>query len=461
LLSPPDQTPLGSWRVATLVLRHELATLLRSRALWTMLLLLAPLTGYGFIEALRLFGEASRTAASAPELAARMTPLDGILVPTLGAHYLGTALLFPFVAIAALARDRESGALTLVLQWPLRTSAVVALKFVACTLAWLVTTVVIVSALGLWSIGGGHLAAAETANLLLGHLLYASVVIGIALLAAAVTRSSASAAIVALAFTLGFWVLDFAASSDAEGLGALAALSPSIALRRFEHGLWSWPHALALLSIGVGAAAIAVQWIEPALTRWQRAGRTLAVVLVVAVLISPLAWARAGVDVSDDRRNSFAAADEAALRRMDGGLTILVHLDREDSRARELAANVLGKLERLVPNLDVQWVAAGAPGMFAAAGDDRYGQLQFEYQALTRQTRSNSSREILPLLHELAGARVPAAQPASYQGHPHVANTRAPAAWFYGILPLLALGLGAWTGRRPPTNRYLDLITHP
>jgi ABC-2 type transport system permease protein len=460
LPSPPDRVPLGLGRVAILVLRHELATLLRSRAFWMMLLLLAPLTGYGYIEALRLFGEASRTAASAPELAARMTPLDGILVPTLGAHHLGTALLFPFVAIAALARDRESGSLPLVLQWPLRTSMLIALKFLACTLAWLLTAVVILSALVLWSMGGGHLAAAETANLLLGHLLYAGVVIGIALLAAAVVRSSASAAIVALAFTLGFWVLDFAASSAAEGLAALAALSPSMALRRFERGLWSWPHALALLSIGIGAAAIAVQWIEPALTRWQRATRSGAVVLVVALLMSPLVWARAGIDVSDDRRNSFAFADEAALRGMDRGLQIIVHLDREDSRARELAANVLAKLERLVAHLDVRWEDSGSLGVFAAPGDDRYGLIELRYDGRTLHTRSNSSREILPLLHELAGARVTTAPPTSYRGYPHIADTRAPAIGFYGVLPLLALALAVWTQRRSRTSRYSDLMTN-
>jgi len=60
-----------------------------------MLFLLAPLAGYGFVEAVRLFGEASRTAMQFPEMARGMTPLDGILVPTLGAFYLGTTLLFP------------------------------------------------------------------------------------------------------------------------------------------------------------------------------------------------------------------------------------------------------------------------------------------------------------------------------------------------------------------------------
>jgi ABC-2 type transport system permease protein len=61
----------------------------------------------------RLFGEASRTALQFPEMARGMTPLDGILVPTLGAFYLGTTLLFPFVAIRALGQDKESGALKL------------------------------------------------------------------------------------------------------------------------------------------------------------------------------------------------------------------------------------------------------------------------------------------------------------------------------------------------------------
>ena len=92
------------------VFAHELRRLFAGRAWWAMLFLLAPLAGYGFVEAVRLFGEASRTALQFPEMARGMTPLDGILVPTLGAFYLGTTLLFPFVAIRALGQDKESGA---------------------------------------------------------------------------------------------------------------------------------------------------------------------------------------------------------------------------------------------------------------------------------------------------------------------------------------------------------------
>ena len=144
-----------------------------------MLFLLAPLTGYGFVEAVRLFGEASRTALQFPEMARGMTPLDGILVPTLGAFYLGTTLLFPFVAIRALGQDKESGALKLALQWPLSPAALVAVKLAAVCAAWSLSLAVPLSALVFWQVAGGHLAPAETANLFLGHALYALAVAGI------------------------------------------------------------------------------------------------------------------------------------------------------------------------------------------------------------------------------------------------------------------------------------------
>ena len=105
-----NKSALAGRRLAVLsaLFGFELRRLLAGRAFWALLLILAPLAGYGYIEAVRLFGEASRTALQFPEMARGMTPLDGILVPTLGAFYLGTTLLFPFVAIRALGQDRRA-----------------------------------------------------------------------------------------------------------------------------------------------------------------------------------------------------------------------------------------------------------------------------------------------------------------------------------------------------------------
>ncbi|MFX9927440.1 hypothetical protein ABTP81_20270, partial [Acinetobacter baumannii] len=93
------------------LLIKELWDILSGRSLWTMLLILCPLVGYSFFQAVALYSEASAAARDSPALASGLSPLDGVLVPTFGALYLSTTLLFPFVAIRTLGHEKESGAL--------------------------------------------------------------------------------------------------------------------------------------------------------------------------------------------------------------------------------------------------------------------------------------------------------------------------------------------------------------
>lgn len=425
----------------------ELRRLLAGRAFWALLLILAPLAGYGYVEAVRLFGEASRTALQFPEMARGMTPLDGILVPTLGAFYLGTTLLFPFVAIRALGQDRESGAVKLALQWPVSPAALVAVKLAAVGAAWFLSLVVPLSALVFWQASGGHLAFAETANLFLGHALYALAVAGIAFFAAALAESAATAAIVTLAFTLGFWVLDFAAATGPEWLKTLGAISPTQALKAFERGLFPAGQAAGLAVLGLGLAALSALILPPGLAVRGRLARGIAGLGVLLALLTATSLLPLSADLSEDRRNSFNPADEAALARMDRGLSITLYLAPEDSRAREYASNVLAKLKRLVPGLTVRWAETGKAGVFGAAGGEAYGRIVYEYTGRRAESRSNSPREILPLLHELAGAQVTPVDLPPYPGHPLVADVRAAEAWFYTLLPILIL-LAAWRQAR-------------
>jgi hypothetical protein len=83
----------------------------------------------------------------------------------------------------------------------------------------------------LWRWAGGHVGGIELVNLMLGHFLYGAVIAGIALLAAAFAESNATAAILALAITLGFLVLDFAAVGEAGLLKTLSGLSLTTLLR--------------------------------------------------------------------------------------------------------------------------------------------------------------------------------------------------------------------------------------
>src|SRR5499426_393718 len=188
------------------LLAKEMREVVSGRALWTMLLILCPLVGYSFFQAAALYGEASSAARDSPLLASGLSPFDGVLVPTFGALYVAVTLLFPFVAIRALGREKETGALRLLVQLPYRVPTLIAAKMTAIFGAWLAAVIPATSALTIWLMLGGHLYLPETLDLLLGHLLYGLLVGAIALFSASISESSATAAIVTLAFTIGSWV---------------------------------------------------------------------------------------------------------------------------------------------------------------------------------------------------------------------------------------------------------------
>jgi len=176
------------------LLAKELAEIVSGRALWTMLLLVCPLVGYSFIQAVSLYSEASAAASQSPVLAASLSPLDGILVPTFGSFYVAVTLLFPFVAIRVLGQEKDTGALRLLVQLPYRSLTLVSLKLVAVLAAWALVSIPALSALAIWVVLGGHLALFETLNLLFGHLLYGLLVGTIAVFAAMISDGSATAA---------------------------------------------------------------------------------------------------------------------------------------------------------------------------------------------------------------------------------------------------------------------------
>src|SRR5499427_9084148 len=245
------------------LLGKELWEIVSGRALWIMLLLLCPLVGYSFVQAVSLYGEASTGAQDSPVLARSLSPFDGILVPSFGAFYVGVTLLFPFVAIRALAQEKESGALRLLVQLPYPPPVLIGGKLAAVAAAWALCSIPALSTLVAWRLLGGHLAPAETLTLLLGHLLYGLLVGAIALAAAAVTESAATAAIVALAVTIGSWVLDFTLAGR-PGLPSWVALaSLTQTLHGFEQGVLSAGLVLGILAAILGFAALAAVWLPP------------------------------------------------------------------------------------------------------------------------------------------------------------------------------------------------------
>src|SRR4051794_38019896 len=248
IFAPEPGIQLGIWRTCFLhshetfhlrgapfspLLAKELWEVLAGRAFWTMLLLMCPLIGYSFFQAVSLYGESSAAVLQSPAMASALSPLDGVLVPTLGASYVAITLLFPFVAIRVLGQEKESGALRLLIQLPYRSSTLISIKLAAVLVAWILASAAALSALVIWMAFGGHLSLPETSNLIFGHLLYGLLVGAIALFSASVSDNAATAAILALAFTIGSWVLDFTVAGHPGVLAWVAHLSLTQTLRPF------------------------------------------------------------------------------------------------------------------------------------------------------------------------------------------------------------------------------------
>src|SRR5258708_25707896 len=414
----------------------ELWEILSGRALWTMLLLMCPLVGYSFFQAVSLYGEASTAGLQSPVLASTLSPLDGILVPTLGAFYVAVTLLFPFVGIRVLGQEKESGALHLLVQLPYRSPTLITAKLVAVLAAWMLSSIPALSALIIWGMLGGHLSAPETLNLLFGHLLYGLLVGAIALFAASVSESAATAAIVTLAFTIGSWVLDFTVAGQPGLLAWIASLSLTQVLHAFEQGLLSAGLVLGIGAAMFGFAALANVWLPPGVQVRDQVIGSSAWVGVVALVLGLATQIKFTFDVTEDRRNPFPAADQHLLATLAQPLVVTVNLVPEDPRYADLRRNVLAKLERAMPEVSIR-LASGRQSQAATAAEDRYGEVEYAYGARSDVSRSTSPREILPMLYGLAGVSPPAPAPGSdYPGYPLVAGRRVALLWFFAGLPL-------------------------
>jgi ABC-2 type transport system permease protein len=429
------------------LLSKEWRELFAARAYWLLLLLIGPLVGQAFISAVRLYAEASGNGAGPAALPQGLTPLDGILSPTFGAYDLAATFFLPFVAIRLISSEKQSGALKLLLQLPGNLGAKLASKGLVLLAGWLVTCAPGLLAVVLWKSYGGHLYAPETLNLLFGHLLRAMLSVGLGVAAAAIAESAASAAIVTLGLTVGTWALDFIAAGRGGLLQQLASYTPTAALRSFEQGLLRLSTIVVMLGITVSAFALAIVWLHTGRTLRYRVLSTLALAVVLGAVIFSAGRLRNSWDLSENRRNSFPAADEATLRQIHEPLRITVILAPEDPRLTDFEQNVLRKLRRNLSELDVYYTAGSQTGLFEGS-DDHYGEIWYELRGQKIMERSTIEPVVLETIYNLAGVSPPAAVAAAeFPGYPLAASPRWAAWIFYGACPLMTV-LAWWFIRR-------------
>jgi len=424
------------------LLGKEWRELTGSRAYWLLLVMIGPLVGNSFITAVELYGEASGIDGGPAALPQGLTPLDGLLAPTFGAYDLAVTLLFPFVAIRLIAAEKESGALKLLLQLPSSLAAKITAKGLVLLAGGLLAWIPGLIALMMWLVYGGHIYWPETLNLLLGHLLRMMIGGGIATAAAALAESAASAAIVTLGFTVGTWALDFIAAGRGGWLQEVAVYTPVAALRVFEQGMLRLSTVIVVAAVGLSGFAMATVWLHTGRSLRYRLFATAIIVTVALAVASFGARLRSSWDVSENRRNSFSQADEAALGQIHEPLRVTVYLSPEDPRLMDLERSILSKLRRILPRVDVDYAARSRTGLFEDA-EDHYGEIWYELGDRKAMNRSTTEAIVLEQLYELAEINPPEqTEEEGFAGYPLAARPKGATWIFYVIWPLAVIA--AW-----------------
>src|SRR5262245_19444971 len=412
-------------------------------------LCVGPLVGHAFATAVSLYGEASGAGGGPAALSQGLSPLDGLVVPTFGAYAIAAMLLFPFVAIRAVAAEKESGALALLVQSRADLGSMVAVKFVVLLAAWILAWIPGLVALAMWRASGGHLYAPEVATVLAGHALRGALVIALGFAAAALTDGAASAAVLTLAVTLGTWALDFIGQVRGGVAMSLARFTPDSVIRVFEHGELRLDLVLATAALTLVLLALTAAWLRPARSLSWRLGTSALLVAAAALGCVSAVRARASWDASEDRRSSFAVADERMLGKIRQPLSVTVHLAPDDPRLADLERGVLRKLRRTLASVHVDYAARSATGLFEGSAE-HYGEVWYRLGGREAMTRSTTVPIVLETIYGLAGLTPSTvAEGDAYPGYPHVAHIRFEGLLFYGLWPVGVLLVWFTFGRHP------------
>ncbi len=409
---------------------------------------MGPLTGVGFIGAMQSYAEVSGFNGTSAGVGEALSPLIGVWGPMFSACELGAVFLLPFAAIRMVGADRQSGALRLELQGGVSPGLRILAKALLALAGWMFAMLPAGIGILLWSLYGGALDGRELASVIGGHVLNAGLTIALGFSAAAVTEHPSTAAIATLGITVGTWILNFLAALQGGVWERVAAYTPAVVVSDFSHGLIQLRTVLVevlLILAGLGVAAI-----------WQRLGvgvrrrgmESAMLLAGVSAMVFACSFVRATWDVSENRGNSFPAADERALRGLEAPLTIVVHLAAEDPRRADLERNALSKLRRVVPRLEVRYVSSTGIGMFEQTREG-YGEIQYSIGGRTSTSRMTTAEGVLESIYTLGGVTVPAdVRETVFRGHPLAVPPRGAPAIFYGVWPGAILVLAIVVRRR-------------
>jgi hypothetical protein len=413
-----------------------------------MLVLIGPLVGVSFISAVRTYAELSGYGGTSDGVGVAFSPLVGIWAPTFSACELAAAFLLPFVAIRVVTADRQSGALKLELQQPMPVFLRVAAKALVLMAGWLIASLPAAAAVLLWRSYGGSLYPPELAAVIAGHVLNAALTIALAAAAASLTDHPSTAAIVTLSVTVGTWVVDFIAAVHGGVWERAAGYTPTAMVAEFQHGLVRLDVLLTASALALFGLLIAAIWMRIGIAVRRRVYESIGVGALTAAAIVACTFLPGSRDFSENRMNSFPQPDEDVLERIRQPLRIEAHLAAEDPRRVDLERQALSKLRRILPKVQVQYIANTTTGLFEQTSQ-HYGEIWYDLGGRRAMSRMTTAEGVLDTIYSLAGITPPEETGgAIFRGHPLAVPPKRAAVVFYGIWPALVVAGGVFLRRR-------------
>ena len=295
---------------------------------------------------------------------------------------------------------------------------------------------------------GGSVYAPEILAVAAGHLLNAGLTVALAAAAASTTEHPSTAAILALAVTVGTWIVNFVAAVQGGWWERLAGYTPTSMVAEFQHGLIRMDVVLiASALIGAGLALCAI-WMRLGIAVRRRAYESVALIGATAAVVAMSTFATASWDLSENRGNSFPRADEEALERIQAPLKIEVHLAPQDPRRSDLERRALGKLRRVLPRTEVRYVSATSIGLFEQTAS-QYGEIQYQLNGKREMSRVTTAEGVLEAIYAVAGITPPVEdEDAMFRGHPLAVSPKSAAAIFYGAWPAMVVAGAVLVRRR-------------
>lgn len=438
------------------MLARELGIVLRARITWLIAALAALLTGHSFVLAIDLYTAGSRSVQASTLMAREFDPLLGIVRPMLGGVYIAGSLLLPLLAVRPLAIESERKSLRVLLLQSAAPRQVVLAKFLSALCGAGLLLLGPLAMLLCFRMARGHLALAETATALLGHVLYLVLIAALATAAAAWTATVAQAAAVTLLSVLFSWAVD-----AAEGFAALAWLgrasdwSVTTHLGGFERGILPLGDCAWLLCASLAALAVALVGVRFDMPPRRRLVWLLGIAAGALLGIRTSARQPLAFDLTELRRGSLPPAAEQALKKIPAPISVVVYLDRDDARRHQMESDVLTKLRLARPDVRVRYPLDDAPATGEASHGEDYGRTLLRVGASSRETFSSSRKEILTVLFEAGGQTLPDWSQIEYPGYPLILEGRTRTAILilaYAGVPGLLVALG-WALTRSTRRR--------